>query len=234
MKKIAIMQPYFLPYIGYWQLIRSVDEFVVYDNIEFTKKGWFNRNRILDGDHDRLFTIPIKKDSDYLSVGDRYLSDDSQNEIERILRIVQMTYRKAPYYAIAYPVIEACFRGADKNLFSYIYNSIQIICDYLDIGTKITVSSAVAIDHTLKAEYKVLAICKATEADVYINSIGGVELYNKEEFKSNSVDLHFIKSKNIEYKQFGNPFVPWLSIIDVIMFNDKEAVERMLGEYELI
>jgi hypothetical protein len=234
MKKTAIMQPYFLPYIGYWQLIQSVDKFVVYDNIEFTKKGWFNRNRILDGDHDRLFTIPIKKDSDFLSVSERYLSNDSQSEIARTLRIIQNTYRKAPYYSVAYPVIEACFMGADKNLFAYIYNSIKIICDYLEMDTTITLSSDVAIDHTLKAEQKVLAICKATHADAYINAIGGVELYNKQEFKSNGVELQFIKSNNIEYKQFGSPFVPWLSIIDVIMFNDKGTVKKMLEEYELV
>jgi hypothetical protein len=234
MKKTAIMQPYFMPYIGYWQLIHSVDEFIVYDNIEFTKKGWFNRNRILDGDHDRLFTIPIKKDSDYLNVGERYLSDDSQNEIQRTLRIIQNTYRKAPYYSVAYPIIEACFTSNDRNLFGYIYNSIRIICDYLDVDTKITISSQIPIDHNLKAEQKVLALCKATDTDMYVNAIGGMELYDKEEFKSNGLDLQFIKSNNIEYAQLGNPFVPWLSIIDVIMFNDKKTVMRMLEEYTLV
>jgi hypothetical protein len=235
MKKTAIMQPYFLPYIGYWQLIHSVDEFVVYDNIQFTKKGWFNRNRILDGDHDRLFTIPIKKDSDYLNVNERFLSDDSQNEIMRTLRIIQNTYRKAPYYADAYPVVEACFLGTDKNLFSYIYNSIKLMCTYLGIDTKITISSNVDIDHeALKAEQKVLAICKATGTEMYVNAIGGMELYNKEVFMSQGIDLRFIRSKDVTYEQFGNSFVPWLSIIDVIMFNDREKVRQIVDMYELV
>lgn len=234
MKKLAIMQPYFLPYIGYWQLIHAVDEFVVYDNIEFTKKGWFNRNRILDNGHDRLFTIPIKKDSDYLSVGQRFLSDDSQAEIARTLRIVQNTYRKAPYFADAYPVIEKCFSFADKNLFEYIYKSIKIICAYLEIDTPIRISSDVAIDHTLKAEKKVLAICKAVGAETYINSIGGTELYDKQEFQLNSITLQFMRSKNVEYKQFDDMFVPALSIIDVMMFNDKNSLKQLLEEYELV
>lgn len=234
MKKTAIMQPYFLPYIGYWQLIKSVDEFVVYDNIQFTKKGWFNRNRILDNDHDRLFTIPIKKDSDYLTVGARFVSDDAPTEIARTLRVIEATYKKAPHYAEVLPLVESCFLYSDKNLFEYISNSIKRVCDYLEIDTKITISSNIPIEHGLKAEKKVMAICAATETDVYINPIGGVELYDKQEFASNGLELRFIKSNPIEYPQFGKAFVPWLSIIDILMFNDKQAIQRMLEEYQLV
>ncbi len=235
MKKIAIMQPYFLPYIGYWQLMHAVDEFVVYDNIQYTKKGWFNRNRILDGDHDRLFTIPVKKDSDFLNVDERFLADDSQKEIERSLRIIQSTYRKAPCYADVYPLVEACFKGADSNLFGYIYITLQLIREYLQIDTEITVSSHIAIDHgALKAEEKVLAICKAQHTDMYINPIGGTELYDKSRFEAEGVTLSFIKSRLVQYEQFGQPFVPWLSIIDILMFNNKEKVRQMLDEYDLV
>ena len=228
------MQPYFLPYIGYWQLIHSADIFVVYDNIEFTKKGWFNRNRILEIDHDRLFTVPIKKDSDFLPVNKRYLSDDSTAEIARTLRIIQNNYKKAPEYERVYPIIEACFLFSDKNLFAFNFNAIKTICEYLDITTKLIVSSEVRIDHSLKGAEKVLAICKAENTDMYINAIGGMELYDKAVLKSHGIDLQFIKSKPIEYPQLGKPFVPWLSIIDVLMFNDKETVKRMLDMYELV
>lgn len=234
MKKVAIMQPYFLPYIGYWQLINSVDEFVVYDNIEYTKKGWFNRNRILEIDHDRLFTIPIKKDSDFLPVVDRQLSMDSQKENSKTLRIIQVNYKKAPYFDTVYPLIESCFQFESQNLFDYILNSINIICDYLDIKTKITISSSIKIDHSLKAEKKVIQICKAQNASTYINPIGGTELYSFDEFRDNHIDLNFIKAKSITYNQFRDPFVPWLSIIDVLMFNDRNSVKNMLEEYELI
>lgn len=234
MKKIAIMQPYFLPYIGYWQLINSVDEFVVYDNIEYTKKGWFNRNRILETDHDRLFTIPIKKDSDYLNVNQRYLSDDSDKEIARTLRIIEMTYKKAPFFAEVYPTIKECFLYSNKNLFEYILNSIKLICSYLDIDTKLVISSEVTINHAMKAEEKVLAICKAENTETYINAIGGMELYDAEEFRANGIELKFIKTSDIKYQQFNNQFVPWLSIIDVMMFNDKVAIKQMLESHELI
>lgn len=228
------MQPYFLPYIGYWQLLAAVDTFVVYDNIEYTKKGWFNRNRILEVDHDRLFTLPIKNDSDFLPVNQRYLSDDCETEITRILRIIQSNYKKAPYFSSAYPIIEECFLCSDKNLLEYIYHSIKVICSYLGINTSITISSQITIDHSLKATKKVLAICKAENATTYINAIGGIELYDKKEFASNNLDLKFIKTKNIKYDQFGDAFVPWLSIIDVMMFNDRPKIIQLLKQYELI
>lgn len=117
MKKVAIMQPYFLPYIGYWQLINAVDEFVIYDNIEYTKRGWFNRNRILENDHDRLFTVPVKKDSDYLNVDERRIGDDATKENTRTLRIIQANYKKAPYYGEIYPLIEKCLLSSEINLF---------------------------------------------------------------------------------------------------------------------
>ena len=228
------MQPYLFPYIGYWQLISSVDEFVVYDNIEFTKKGWFNRNRILEVDHDRLFTIPIKKDSDYLPVNRRHLSDDSDREIARTLRIIEFNYKKAPYFTSAYPIVEACFLSPRKNLFEYIFNSIKQVCEYVGIETKITIASNVTIDHSLRAEKKVLAICKARGTDTYINAIGGMELYDAEEFKAEGIDLKFIKSNNIEYVQYNNLFVPGLSIIDIMMFNDKDGIKQLLAGYSLV
>ncbi len=233
MKKTAIMQPYFLPYIGYWQLIHSVDEFVIYDNIEYTKKGWFNRNRILERDHDKLFTLPVQKASDFLPVNERFLSDDSDKEIARILRIIQANYRKAPQFSEAYPLIEGCFLFPNKNLFEYNFNAVNTICEYLGITTKITVSSTIDIDHSLKGQQKVLALSQATHADMYINASGGRELYDAAEFKKHGMELRFIKSNPIEYPQFGGEFVPWLSIIDVLMFNDLPTVKQFLEEYEL-
>jgi hypothetical protein len=225
--KIAIMQPYFLPYIGYWQLINAV-----YDNIQYTKKGWFNRNRFLQNGEDVLFTIPLKKDSDYLDVKDRYISSDFSKD--KLINQLKGAYSKAPHSAQVLPIIEEILNYDNDNLFEYILNSIKRVCLYLDIETKIIISSEVSINHSLKAENKVIAICKAEDASTYINPIGGVELYDKEEFKSNEIDLKFLKSNNVEYQQFDHQFVPWLSIADVMMFNDKEEIKKFLESYELV
>jgi hypothetical protein len=234
MKKLAIMQPYFMPYIGYFQLINSVDKFVIYDNIQYTKKGWINRNRILINGKDQLITIPIKKDSDYLNVVERELSESWENDKNKMLNVIKSSYNKAPYFQEIFELILKCLNNPETNLFRFIYDSIILINGYLEIKTPIVISSTVNIDHTLKSQNKVLSLCKKQNADVYINSIGGIELYDKEIFKQNGIELNFIKSNPIKYKQFNNEFVPWLSIIDIMMFNSKVKIQEYLNEYTLI
>jgi hypothetical protein len=230
--KLGIMQPYFLPYIGYWQLIKAVDVFVIYDNIQYTKKGWINRNRFLQNEHDELFSISLKKGSDFLNVDQRFLSPDFKRN--KLIAMFQSAYSKAPKKNEILPLISEIINCQEENLFKYIYNSIVKICEYLELNTKMVISSSVDIDHSLKAEDKILAICKVLCAETYINSIGGIELYSKELFKGHGVELQFIKSKPVEYKQFDNEFVPWLSILDVLMFNDRKNVKHFLNEFELI
>ncbi|GHV70715.1 hypothetical protein FACS189420_2960 [Bacteroidia bacterium] len=225
--KLGIMQPYFLPYIGYFQLINAVDVFVVYDNIKYTKKGWINRNRFLLNGKDTLFTIPISKDSDFLDIKDRHIADNFDKK--KIITQLKSSYSKNPEYQKVMPLVEDCILCMDNNLFDYIFYSLGIICTYLNIKTQFQISSQIDINHELKGQNKVLEICKKMNASVYINAIGGQELYSKEIFKNNGMDLKFIKSNGIEYPQFKHEFVPWLSIIDVMMFNSKEKISDYLN-----
>ena len=230
--KLAIMQPYFLPYIGYYQLISAVDTFVVYDNIKYTKKGWINRNRMLLNDTDTMFSLPLKKDSDFLDVAQRELSDGFDRS--KLLNQLKGAYSRAPYFAQTFPLLEHIVLCKEHNLFRYIYYSIVEMCAYLKIATNIRISSEVTIDHELKAQEKVLALCHALKASTYINAIGGMELYAREDFSKQGVMLKFIKSRPFEYPQFGAAFVPWLSIADVLMFNPLSAVrECIASNYEL-
>ena len=214
---LAIMQPYFLPYIGYFQLINAVDVFVIYDNIEFTKKGWINRNRILVNGKDDYFTLPLKKDSDFFNVNQRILSESYLKDRIKIISKIAELYKKAPQYELVFPLIEEVFMSENQNLFNFILNSLKIFCDYLEIKTDFIVSSSVLIDHSLKSQNKVIAICKKLKAATYINAIGGQVLYNKDVFDENNIKLSFIKTEPIKYKQFDNDFIPWLSIIDLIV-----------------
>ena len=227
--KIAIMQPYFFPYIGYFQLINLVDKFIVYDNIEFTKKGWINRNRILVHGQDSYITLPLKKDSDYLEVRDRSLADNWYTERKSLLNRISGAYRNAPYFELVFPLIEKCVLIQDRNLFRFIFNSLIVVNEYLQIKTPLVVSSTIPIDHDLKAEKKVLALCKAMGATDYINPIGGVKLYQKDEFRSEGIDLYFIKSADVMYQQFDHAFVPYLSIVDVMMFNSSDEIRLYLA-----
>ena len=232
--KLAVMQPYLFPYLGYFQLINAVDKIVIYDNIEYTRKGWINRNRILLDGKDKFFTIPVKKDSDFLNIRERYLADNSEIKIRKILAQISNSYRKAPFFKEIYPVLERLFLSGKKNLFDYVFNTISEICTLLEIKTELIISSELKMDHDLKAEQKVLEINRILNSDIYINPIGGTELYDKENFKNKGVELLFIKSKPILYDQSDNEFTECLSIIDVLMFNDLNKVKSFLNEFELV
>lgn len=233
MKTVAIMQPYFLPYIGYFQLIASVDTFVVYDNIKYTKKGWINRNRLLQNGRDVMFSLPLKSDSDQLNVVERKLADNFNRE--KLLHQFQTAYQRAPFFKQAYPLIEQIVRYEDSNLFGFLHHALCKICEYLGITTKIKISSEIAIDHKLKGQNKVLALCAALGATTYVNAIGGIDLYSRNAFMDKGINLKFIQSRPFEYPQFGNQFVPWLSIIDVLMFNPLDTIKASIStNYELI
>jgi len=233
MKTVAIMQPYFLPYIGYFQLIAAVDLFIVYDNIKYTKKGWINRNRLLLNDKDVMFSLPLKKDSDSLNVCERELAADFNPN--KLLHQFKNAYRHAPYFAQIFPLIEQIVTYDQSNLFDFLHHSIVKVCEHLGITTKIEISSSINIDHALKNQDKVVALCEAVSASVYVNTIGGIDLYSKETFHDKGFALKFIQSKPFDYRQFDSVFVPWLSIIDVMMFNTLETVQICIStNFELI
>ena len=224
--RVGIMQPYFLPYIGYFQLIAAVDMFILYDNIKYTKKGWINRNRMLLNGKDVMFSLPLKSDSDSLDVCERELAVDFNRD--KLLNQFKGAYRRAPYFEQTFPLIEQIVRYQDANLFRYIHHSIVKTCEHLGITTEIKISSEIAIDHTLQGQDKVIALCEAVSAKAYVNAIGGMELYSKEMFWEKDIELKFIKSLPFEYAQYGDPFVSWLSIIDVMVFNPLHVVQQQI------
>lgn len=228
------MQPYFMPYIGYFQLINAVDKFVIYDNIKYTKKGWINRNRILVNGKDQYISLPLKKDSDYLNIDERVLSDSWVNERRKLLNKLKASYAKSPFYSSIIILLEDILNHPEKNLFNFIFNSVEKVCYYLDIETPLVKSSSLDIDNSLKSELKVIEICNCLKSSSYLNPIGGVDLYNKNEFLRNYIDLSFLKSDEIIYNQFKNNFLPFLSIIDILMFNSKSDIRVFLNKYSLI
>ena len=231
-KKIAIMQPYFFPYIGYWQLINAVDIFVLYDDVNFIKKGWINRNNILLNKSKHLITIPLLNVSQNKHINECIISDDDKI-INNIIKTINLAYRKAPYYNLVFPTLEKIIKtkGSISNL---VLKSVLWIKEYLNIDTEIILSSSIGKNNELKGQDKIIEIVKKINGNHYINAIGGQELYDKEIFNNNEIKLNFIKMKEIKYKQFNNEFVPNLSFIDVLMFNSPEEIKNMLGMYELV
>jgi WbqC-like protein family len=231
--KIAIMQPYFLPYIGYLQLMQAVDKFVLYDDVNFINKGWINRNRLLVNGQPYLFTVPLKEASQNKLINEIALSNDTTWR-PKLLKTVEQAYKKAPFYPTVAEVVEKTLNLEAENISQLVEGSLKILANYLSINTQVVSSSTIYENSHLKAQERIIDICLQESASHYINPIGGTELYNKADFVEKNLELSFIKSKPVQYPQFKNEFVPWLSILDVLMFNDIPTVQGFLNDYELI
>lgn len=230
--KLAIMQPYFFPYIGYFQLIKSVDKIVMLDDVNYINRGWINRNRILVNGQVKLITIPLVQASQNKHILDIELLSELKWK-DNLLKTIEFNYKKAPYFKDVYSIVQSIILFEELNLSSYIHNSLLQICHYLDINTVIEATSSKYENGHLKAAEKILDICLQEKAQIYINPIGGTELYDRRLFEKNDIQLNFIQSKEFEYKQYNTKFVPWLSLVDVLMFNSKEQIKFYLNEYVL-
>ncbi len=227
------MQPYFLPYIGYFQLLKAVDRFVVYDDVHFITRGWINRNNILVSGKAHLFTVPLQDASQNRRINEVSLAPDQQWR-RKLLKTISQSYQKAPFYSTVFPLIEKITYFETERISDLAVNALVEIRDYLSIGTEIVPGSAVYKNSHLRGQERILDICKQENAERYVNPSGGMDLYSREKFEEENIALFFIQSKPATYPQFGNEFVPWLSILDVLMFNDQNRIHELLDEYVLI
>ena len=231
---IAIMQPYFFPYVGYFQLINAVDEFVFYDDVNFMKKSYINMNSILLNEKAFQFTVPLKGASQNKLIKDIEVFTD-QKWFNDFLKTFDHAYKSAPFYQEVLQIVKTIFNSDYKNIAQLSVISVTEVCKYLKIDSKFSISSE---DYSntkklAKAE-RLIAIAKQSGKQTYVNSIGGRSLYNKKVFKAQNIDLVFLETQDIKYEQFGNKFVPFLSILDVLMFNSKASIQDLLEKYSLV
>jgi hypothetical protein len=230
--KVGIMQPYLFPYIGYFQLINAVDKFVILDDVSFIMRGWINRNRILVNGTEYLFTIPIKKASQNKLIFECEIADG--NGREKILKTIEYSYNKAPHYTECFRVLASIFSNGEINLSNWLTFQIKEICNYLNIKTEIVESSRSYNNRHLQAQAKIIDICIQEGATSYYNAIGGKGIYDPDDFRKSNIELHFLNSIPEKYNQFNYEFVPFLSIIDVIMFNNVNEIQNQLNKHELL
>lgn len=231
--KIAIMQPYIFPYIGYFQLINAVDKFILYDDVNYINKGWINRNNLLVNKESKLFTIPLSNASQNKKINQITISQEGKWK-QNLAKTIEQHYKKAPYFDNVFSIIMKSIYIDFKDISKFNFYSISTICQYLEITTTIIPSSSTYKNEYLKGQDRIIDICKLENAKTYINPIGGRELYHSKSFEENRIDLRFIKPTPNEYPQNTEKFIPFLSIIDVIMFNSKDTISRMLTQFELI
>lgn len=225
--RVAIMQPYFFPYIGYFQLAAHADQFVIYDTIQYTKKGWINRNRILRNGEAVKVTIPIAKGSHRLDIRDREIAENFSRC--KFLAQIEGAYRKAPHYESTMRLLSEVFEATTPSLFEFLHLSLVMTFAHLGISTPIRIASAIECGRTnLRSQERVIDICRRLGADEYVNPIGGLELYESSSFAAAGLVLWFLKTGSFTYQQFGDEFLPSLSIIDVMMFNDRDYIRDLL------
>lgn len=227
---LGIMQPYFMPYIGYWQLMAAVDKYVVYDDVNYIKGGWVSRNNILLDGERHMFTITLNGASPNKLFNEITIRDD----FHKFFRMLESAYKKAPYYQPAMALLERICKCPNRSLGEFMLHSFRSVLDYLDIHTELLLSSSIQKDNSLHGKDKVKHICHILGADTYYNAIGGQSLYDKQEFLQDGINLYFLQTNDIQYPQFHNDFVANLSIIDVLMFNSPEQTRQLLTRYSLI
>lgn len=233
--RVGVMQPYIFPYIGYFQLINAVDHFVFYDDVNFIKQGWINRNRLLINGKEQMFTLPLQKASSFTLIKDTEIHPVIfQKWQKKFMKGVEQNYKKAPYFKETYFLLEQIFNTETDKISILAQKSIVLISSYLKINTNFKLSS-IDFPETkgLDKADRLVEICQNLKSQHYINPSGGKELYDKSYFKENGIRLNFISSHTIQYRQFNDEFISWLSIIDVLMFNSIENISIFLNNYNL-
>lgn len=228
--KVAIMQPYLFPYLGYYQLAAAVDRWVFYDDAMFIKQGFINRNSILVNGAAYRFSVPIRDQSSFRMIN----GHNAIPPFDRILTTISKAYAKAPGFSRIFPIVASVLDGRETNIARMAGASLHAVFDYLGISIQSSWSSAIPGHQHLKGQDRVLAICKTLGASEYVNTIGGVELYDEATFATRGIRLRFHKMRPVSYLQGDFLFVPNLSMIDVLMQNDPERVISLLSEYDLI
>ena len=226
--KLAVMQPYFFPYIGYFQLIGAVDKFIFYDDVNYIKSGWINRNRISLGEEIRYITVPLSGASSFKKINETcIISDDKW--IKNILSSVDQCYRKAKFYKPVLNMIEAVIYEKNENIADLSSSSIVAVAEYLNIPINFVKSSSVYRNEEKKGVERILDICCIEGANEYWNLPGGRNLYSEHLFLKNKINLMFLNVSINPYPQIGADFVGGLSIIDVLMYNKPSAVLDMIN-----
>ena len=234
LRTVSMMQPYLFPYLGYFQLIALSDVFVLGDDLQYVKGSWMNRNRILVNGQPKLITFPLKKGHQTEQIRERWLCDDFDREAEALMKMLERSYAKAPERDSVLPLIRGILQCPDRNLALFTEHSLRCLCAYLDIHTPIYRGSSLGLPAKMDMQERVIQITHRMDGELYLNPIGGMDLYCPARFRADGLLLRFLRMDDIAYPQLKHPFVPSLSIIDVLMFNSREALKDLLLRFSVV
>ncbi|EHN66824.1 WbqC-like protein family [Comamonas testosteroni] len=226
----AIMQPYFFPYLGYFQLVYEVERFVFLDDVNYIKKGYINRNSILLNGARHEFSVAVSKVSQNRTIRNH----DYVSEFTGFLKLIEQNYRKAPYFHAVMPLIEKVALDSNNNVACKNAKSVRSVFDYLGVSRDFSFSSDTHLEQSCKGQDRIIALCKKLGIEKYRNAIGGQDIYSQEAFFENDIELKFIQSNIQPYAQGKHEFVSHLSIIDMLMHCDKKTIQEHISNYSLV
>lgn len=207
--------------------MHAADTFVFLDDVNFIKKGFINRNSILLNRQAHQLSLPVNKISQNKRINEHTVRNDDTS----ILTTLKHAYARAPYYENVAPLLANMISYKEANLSYYLAHQLQSICEYLGIKCRFLFSSRLDKDPSVKGQDKIIALCKNLQTSHYINANGGKHLYEPQAFAQANIQLNFINPLMPKYQQYGNTFVNNLSIIDAMMFNSKEELSALAGQY---
>lgn len=236
--KVAIMQPYFFPYLGYFSLAKNVDRFILLDDVQFIRHGWIERNRILKPNEGwQYIRVPLKKHSRETIIRDVEV-DNSQDWTTKILAQLQHYAKAAKHYRGTIELVRTILERSKSDDLVNINKKVLVgVLEYLGIEMKVDVFSHMQLRIMTPSapDEWALNICLALDGvSEYWNPIGGVDFFSSEKYTNAGIKLRFQKVNVTEYDQRRGNFEPGLSVIDALMFNTKEQVRSMLDDYELV
>jgi len=233
--RIAVMQPYLFPYLGYFQLIHSVDTFILLDDVAYVNRGWINRNRILVSGNPHTFTLPLSGASQNRRICDLTVAATYHRWRGKFLTTLRYAYSRAPFSELGIQSVEKALATESLPLVPLLANTIHFLMMLFNTNRKVLLSSEVPHSNELTGQDRILGICRALDAETYVNLPGGKELYSRKTFAASGVELCFLSSSLVQYPQWGgNTFEPNLSIIDHMMFCSPSDLSEQMGQYTLV
>jgi hypothetical protein len=188
MTSVAIMQPYFLPYAGYFRLIAQTDVFVIYDCVQFPRRGWVHRNKLVDTrGEEQWLTLPLKHAPQDVLISDLAFTDDAADELAGRLRPFPVASRSGAHA----PLLERVRRVEGRPV-DYIVGLLESACDLLGLKWNVVRSSSLAVPAEVRGQDRILAIAQRLGATQYLNAPGGRDLYDVEAFAAAGIELQFL------------------------------------------
>ncbi len=228
------MQPYFFPYIGYFSLIKATDFWVVFDEVQFIRHGWIERNRVLNSNNGcQYIKVPLVKASRQNLIKDTYIRFN-ENWENKILEQLTCYKKKAPYYSEVIDLLKQIFKEKNENITTLNVLALEKVCEYIGISFNYDIFSHTEMDFskTIKeAGDWALQISKHYKANTYINPYGGKDIFDIANYQEQGIDIKFLKNNLDSYNQKKDKFEPGLSIIDVLMFNSPLETQKLIDSY---